>query len=183
MELVYKILILLYAVSMVLELIFLAVPSEESHTSLLKSKMGIRTFIKFILGAIGLVVFLGVMVFPFINASHKFNSSFIFIGLCFIIIGRILTLKGSIDIRNHFSNNALNLLDKGIFKYSRNPILLGLNISLLGFLVAIGKWQFFLLSLIFYIGMHIKVLDEEKFLAAKFGNSYNQYKNTTNRYL
>ena len=168
---------------MFLELKFLAVPSEESHTSLLKSKLDIRTVFKFIFGALGTISFLIIVIFPFLKISLLFNPYLLFGGICLVAAGRILTFKGSLDINKHFEQSKGVLLNKGIFSYTRNPILLGLHISLLGFLMAIGNYQLGLLSLLFYVGMHVKVIDEEKFLIQKFGLPYKKYKESTKRYL
>ena len=183
MEWIYKISILTYVISMILELKFLAVPSEESHVALLKSKMDSWTLLKMVLGILGTIAFLGIMLFPFLQSSFEFNPYLLAFGLLLILIGRILTLKGSLDIRKHFAQNEGVLLNEGIFKYTRNPILLGLNISLLGFLTALGIYLLVPVAFLFYVGMHIKVLDEEKFLSQKFGFPYAEYKNNTKRYL
>ncbi len=168
---------------MLLELKFLAVPSEESHSSLLKSKLDFRTLLKFVLGSLGTLAFLVIVIFPFLQFSVLFNPYMLYVGIFLILLGRILTFKGSLDINKHLKRGEEMLLNKGIFNYTRNPILLGLHISLLGFLIAIGKYELVFLSMLFYVGMHIKVLDEEKFLFQKFGLSYKNYKESTKRYI
>jgi len=183
MLLIYKISILLYFISLGIELRYLAVPSEESHTSLMKSGLSSWNLIKFVLGLLGIFSFFMISVSPFVLSNIEFQLASFIIGLSLLTLGRVITFIGSLDINKHLKKNSLTILNQGIFKYTRNPILLGLNISLLGLLISLGNIMLILLSLFFFIGMHIKVLDEEKFLSQKFGVPYREYKKTTKRYI
>lgn len=182
MDLFYKISIVGYIVSLAIELKYLAVPSEESQQALLKSGLDSWKLFKFVLGGLGILAFIFIMIYPFIFSNIIFNLTPFIIGMILIWLGRFLTFYGSLDIRNHFRKDKTSLMTKGTFRYSRNPILLGLNLTLLGFTIAIASLWLFVLSLLFYVGMHIKVLDEEVFLSQRYGQNYISYKKLTGRY-
>jgi len=104
------------------------------------------------------------------------------IGIIVAFSGRILSIKSAIDIRKK-EQTTTNLKTKQFFKLSRNPILLGLHICFIGLLLIYPVWMMFLGGTVYFLNMHFKVLLEEHFLKEKFGDSFIQYCQTTNRYL
>jgi len=109
----------------------------------------------------------------------------IYISCLLILIGRTISLASVWKIRqeNEQKGNAFKLHTEGFFGRFRNPGLLGLYISFLGFWLALPQ-PFFAFCLLVYVRyMHEKVLMEEDFLRNKFGVAYDKYRATTNRYL
>jgi protein-S-isoprenylcysteine O-methyltransferase Ste14 len=89
-------------------------------------------------------------------------------------------LAWRIGIDEHHSNT---LITTGVFKYSRNPIFLFMDLYFAGVLLIYPAPAFLLLTLLTVVGIHLQILREEKFLANKFGEQYSAYKNKTRRYL
>jgi len=104
------------------------------------------------------------------------------VGIVIALLGRLLSIKSAIDIRKK-EQTTTNLKTKQFFKLSRNPILLGLHICFIGLLLIYPVWMMFLGGTVYFLNMHFKVLLEEHFLKEKFGDSFIQYCQTTNRYL
>jgi protein-S-isoprenylcysteine O-methyltransferase Ste14 len=106
-----------------------------------------------------------------------------YIGLPFAIIGIIIVGY----VFYSFAHQA-GLTVGGIYRYSRNPNYIGWTIFFLG-LTLIGwsesLWSIVFLGYLIYsiFYFHWLVLQEEKFLAGKFGASYKQYLETTPRYI
>ncbi len=114
--------------------------------------------------------------FTYFNLHH----SFLYLGLVLVLFGRLVSLNFLLE-----SNHKIDelLITKGVFKYTRNPGLVGLYISFLG-LLCIYPSLFFLFSFCVYaIYMHLKILMEENYLERKFGNNYFTYKSNTRRYI
>lgn len=80
--------------------------------------------------------------------------------------------------------NPTQLHQNGFFKYSRNPMYLGIAIGLLG----IGVLTGFLMNLVFAV-LYIILCDllyirhEEKNLLKIFGDKYKEYKEKTRRWI
>jgi len=72
----------------------------------------------------------------------------------------------------------------GIFAYTRNPLYLALILILAGLAIALASdWMVVLLvpaALILHFGV---VKREERYLAAKFGESYRDYVSKVSRYV
>ncbi|PNX52470.1 MAG: hypothetical protein BV458_09460 [Thermoplasmata archaeon M9B2D] len=107
---------------------------------------------------------------------------FFYIGLIISIIGMAIGISALYS----FANNA-GLATTRIHRYSRNPIYLGWTVFFLG-LTLIG-WSESIWSIIFLLYLfvtipylHWTVLLEEKFLADKYGQSYQKYLDETPRY-
>ena len=76
------------------------------------------------------------------------------------------------------------LLVQGIYRYTRNPMYVGLTLLQLGLGIALGNGWIAALSLIALAIVHfLAVRPEEAYLTEKFGESYVAYKRTVRRYL
>ena len=119
--------------------------------------------------------------------KRLFNPSafVIYFGCILIVFGRFISLSSVLTIRkeNQQKDNSFKLHTDGFFSRLRNPGLMGLYISFIGFWLVLPN-LFFAICLCIYFGyMHFKVLMEEDFLRNKFGVDYERYFATTNRYL
>lgn len=103
-----------------------------------------------------------------------------FIGISVAIIGRIISLVGTFNLRGYEPGQ---LARDGIFKISRNPISLGIHLTLLGLSTAYNSWFLWLGLAIFLYSMHRKILMEEQHLARSIGKEYSEYKRRTPRYV
>lgn len=79
--------------------------------------------------------------------------------------------------------NATLLVTNGIFKISRNPIFLGMIISVLGIFLITPNAITFFLTLTTYFVIHIQIRLEEAYLQEAHGDAYLQYKKRTKRLL
>ena len=76
------------------------------------------------------------------------------------------------------------LLTHGIYRYTRNPIYLGMLIILLGAAIALGSLTpFLLLPVFFFIIQEGYIKYEEPFLEEIFGDRYREYKFRVRRWL
>ena len=75
------------------------------------------------------------------------------------------------------------LVTGGIFGLSRNPIFVFMNMFFCGVFLVYPTVFFLLFFLGFAVGIHVQILNEEKFLRGKFGAAYEAYTCRVRRYL
>ena len=76
------------------------------------------------------------------------------------------------------------IVTKGPFKYTRNPMYLGLITMLIGTSILLGTFSPLIVIPIIFLILHTQfVLREEKWMAEWFGEPYLEYKKKTPRWL
>lgn len=79
---------------------------------------------------------------------------------------------------------ASTLVITGTYKYTRNPMYVGLLVVLTGYAVWLGSLSPFLLIPVFYwLITNIQIKAEERILEEKFGQEYLDYKSRVRRWL
>jgi protein-S-isoprenylcysteine O-methyltransferase Ste14 len=111
-----------------------------------------------------------------------------YIGILFCYMGLILFLWALISFGQAWrigidENNADELITKEIFRYSRNPVFLFMDLYFMGIMLVYPNIVFIIIAIGAIIGIHLQILREEKFLLKKFGEKYIEYQNQTRRYI
>jgi protein-S-isoprenylcysteine O-methyltransferase Ste14 len=75
------------------------------------------------------------------------------------------------------------LVDRGIYRYSRNPYFLAYDLILVSFLLLRPSIVLAILTLFGVLVFHAMILREERYLAQKHGTPYESYRKTVSRYL
>ena len=118
------------------------------------------------------------------------NIPAFFIGVLIMIAGLTLITK-TISALTRMGDGTLapwsptkKLVTTGIYGYVRNPMILGVLITLLGESVTILSAQVFKWTIIFFIINNIWfLLYEEPNLEKKFGDEYREYKKNVSRWI
>tara|TARA_B100001758_G_C18394912_1_gene605293 strand:+ start:1721 stop:2044 length:324 start_codon:yes stop_codon:yes gene_type:complete len=105
------------------------------------------------------------------------------LGLIVILISFRLFKKEKTTINPINIEKASSLVTKGIFKYSRNPMYLGMLLIL----ISIGiKFNFyggvFIVAMFFFFITYFQILPEEKAMLKLFGKDFIKYKRKTRRW-
>jgi protein-S-isoprenylcysteine O-methyltransferase Ste14 len=110
-------------------------------------------------------------------------------GIFFIIIAlffMVRSLRQFIQSKNTLIliKPATVLQTTGIYGISRNPMYAGITIMYLGITCLIGNWwNIIFLPLLLLIVQEYVIKHEEKYLAAEFGQQYEDYKKKVRRWL
>lgn len=76
------------------------------------------------------------------------------------------------------------LIAQGIYRYTRNPMYVGMTCLQLGIGALAGNWWIVGLAPVALLVVHATaVVPEERYLAHRFGDSYEKYKRSVRRYL
>ncbi len=76
-----------------------------------------------------------------------------------------------------------DLVTSGVFTWSRNPVFLGMLLSLLGLFLVMPNALTLLLFVISWVVIQIQVRLEEEFLEKQHGEQYRNYRSKVGRYL
>jgi len=117
----------------------------------------------------------------FIPSDNPTGLIFSGIGLILFSAGIFIAVWSKIIMRDSWgppgqldSSVQRNLVTSGPFAHSRNPIYIGLFLSLLGFSVAIRSPLIFM-HILFIVFIRETVPAEEKLLERKYGDAFRQY--------
>ena len=136
--------------------------------------------------AFGLMIYFSRNIFPDINNIIFYVLSLFFIILGpFILISAVRSFKAEQTTINPLNiNNASSLVISGVFKYSRNPMYLGMVFILLAL-----SFRFNLVGGILFTSIFImyitkfQIIPEEAAMKSIFGEDFNKYKNKTRRWI
>jgi len=132
---------------------------------------------------------ISVVVHLFIRLPIMSYSICLVCGIVFIILAPTLALSALITMKAAGTNvdpakPALTIVRDGPFRFTRNPMYLALCLLQVGLGFFLNDWITLLfvvpLALIFHYGV---ILREERYLTAKFGEPYLQYKRTVRRWI
>ncbi len=104
------------------------------------------------------------------------------LGVAIIVQGRRALLTAGTNVDPMLPTTAI--VASGPFRFSRNPLYVGLTLVYLGLTVLFNTWWGVFLLVPVLIVMHLGViLREERYLEQKFGETYRQYCSKVRRYL
>jgi len=119
----------------------------------------------------------GLEAFPLkILGSSIIMLGYIFILTAFIHMGR--SWRVGIDLETEDE-----LITKGIFSFSRNPIFLGIDFYFIGVFLIFPNLLFAVILSLAIVGIHWQIVEEERFLKVRYGRDYEAYLNLTGRYI
>jgi protein-S-isoprenylcysteine O-methyltransferase Ste14 len=102
-------------------------------------------------------------------------------GLLFAFIAQ-LQMGDSWRLGIDENQSAPPLITHGLYRFSRNPVYLGILISLLGYFLMVPNAFSLLLLVLMFVSIQIKVRLEEAFLLAKHAESFKLYKQKVRRW-
>ena len=132
-----------------------------------------------------LLIYLSKPFFPelIFNYSSQISLFFLISGLIIILISFQIFKKEKTTINPIKIEKASSLVTNGIFKYSRNPMYLGMLLILISISI---KFNFYggllLVGFFVYFITYFQILPEEKAMLKLFGKDFINYKNRTRRW-
>jgi protein-S-isoprenylcysteine O-methyltransferase Ste14 len=130
-----------------------------------------------------------ILLHSFFPITHWLASPWNYLGIVFIVLGGILTIRSVVLFRRvgtqtHPGVKATALVHEGPFRFTRNPMYLGLIIILVGVAILLGSVSPLLVIPLMIWILHVKfILREEKWMENWFGEPYLDYKKKTRRWL
>ena len=136
----------------------------------------------------GLLMWLLAQFFPVLNGSWPANilisSLFVVIGLAIALNGIMTFKRGKTTVNPKRPIDTARLINTGIYRYSRNPMYLGMLFLLMAWAVQLGN-IISIVGIIVYIAYmtRFQIMPEERALQAKFSDDFLEYKKQVRRWL
>lgn len=116
--------------------------------------------------------------------QNNFARALVVIGMAVALSGILTFVKLRTTIHPNHPNKTSSLATIGIYKYSRNPMYLGILLNLLGIVLYFGALSSIVAIWIFVSCMtKYQIVPEEVALQEKFGESYTHYLQNVRRWL
>lgn len=125
------------------------------------------------------VLFFGLFIYS-IFLPLQLGTAWFYVGLALCVLGVVTWIIAIVNVASIPLGEPWN---KGLYRYSRHPMYLGLFLTLIGGGIASASWIFLLLSIVYIILCSILVSAEERFCLDKFGTAYHEYVNRTPRWI
>ena len=127
--------------------------------------------------------------FPvYVLATLLYGADRVIIGIAVVIGGVALAVSALRTLRSIGTNPesgkpALALATTGVFRYSRNPMYVGMSLMVVGLAIALASdWMLVALIPAALVVHYGAILREERYLEQKFGEPYRQFKASVPRY-
>jgi len=101
-------------------------------------------------------------------------------GLVVYIVGIVFA---GVAVQNFASSPKDQLITKGLYGVSRNPMYVGLVAMQIGIVVACSSWLYLLLTVALLILLNANIVAEERYCLYTYGEDYQKYKNNTPRWI
>lgn len=116
------------------------------------------------------------------------NRALSYIGIGLLLASLAWTIAAQIQMGNSWrvgidEENETALVRSGLFRFSRNPIFLGMQITLLGFFLAAPNAVTLLILVLGFVLIQIQVRLEEEFLTKTHGAEYENFRWQVRRWL
>ncbi|MCY7346169.1 MAG: isoprenylcysteine carboxylmethyltransferase family protein [Pyrinomonadaceae bacterium] len=116
------------------------------------------------------------------------NKAVQFAGIGLLLLSLGWTVAAQIQMGNSWrigidEEKQTALVESGLFRFSRNPIFLGMLVTLLGFFLAAPNALTLLISVLGFVLIQIQVRLEEEFLLKTRGVDYDEYRRRVRRWL
>jgi protein-S-isoprenylcysteine O-methyltransferase Ste14 len=125
------------------------------------------------------VLFFGLFIYS-VFLPMQLATIWFYIGLALCVLGIIVWTIAMVNIANIPLGEPWA---RGLYRYSRNPMVLSSFLILIGAGIASASWVFLLFSIVFIIFSVILVTAEEHSCLKKFGDAYRVYMNRTPRWV
>jgi protein-S-isoprenylcysteine O-methyltransferase Ste14 len=132
----------------------------------------------------------------FLPSVYEFATSIIWldntivqsVGLALMLFALIWTATAQMQMGKSWRigidlENKTELVEKGLFKVSRNPIFLGMRIALLGFFLALPNALTLVAVVLADLLMQMQVRLEEEFLTGVHGDKYREFCSRVRRWV
>ena len=135
-----------------------------------------------------LIIWLFNEYYPLLTVTFPSNALiatlFMGVGIVIIVLGGVAFRKAKTTVDPRYPNNSTALVVIGVYQYTRNPMYVGMLLSLMGVVVYLGNLSgLFIIPIFIWTMNELQIKWEEQALLEKFGEPYREYMVTVRRWL
>lgn len=113
-----------------------------------------------------------------------FSAGIAVVGISIAVLGVVEFRVAGTTVDPRVPHQSANLVVRGVYRYSRNPMYLGFLLVLCAWGVFLGNAASLLFIPAFILYMNrFQIVPEERFMSDKFGESYDRYRAEVRRWL
>jgi len=110
----------------------------------------------------------------------QLDTIWLYSGLLVFVFGIILTI---VAVVNFATSPKDKVITTGLYRYTRNPMEIGVLLMQIGLGITCSSWLYLLLVGVLMILLHTNSSAEERFCLYRYGDSYREYMNRTPRWI
>ena len=122
------------------------------------------------------------LVYPLIKSQSAQITGLVVIVLGFALYANAWKILGNRWRIGHDERSFSYLVKEGAYSISRNPIYLFYDLYFFGTFLINGTVAFLIMTICLFITLHYLILEEERVLAVRHGQDYQEYRVRTGRY-
>jgi protein-S-isoprenylcysteine O-methyltransferase Ste14 len=110
----------------------------------------------------------------------QLGTTWLISGLLFYVLGMLFTI---VAVLNFATSPKNKLITKGLYRFSRNPVYIGMLLMQIGLGIACASWLYLLLTVALMILLNANLPAEERYCLYRYGDDYRKYLNRTSRWI
>jgi len=110
----------------------------------------------------------------------QLGTIWLYSGLIICLFGMIFTI---VAILNFATSPKDKVINKGLYRFTRNPTYIGMILMQIGLGIACSSWLYLLLTVALMILLNANLSAEERYCLYRFGDDYRKYRNSTPRWI
>jgi protein-S-isoprenylcysteine O-methyltransferase Ste14 len=110
----------------------------------------------------------------------KLGTAWLYTGTALYVVGTVFLTLFFMDVAATPPGQPFT---RGAYRYSRNPMYIGMFVQFIGTAIAAASWLLLLLTLMIMVAMWAVVVVEERTCLKRYGETYRDYMNRTHRWL
>jgi len=110
----------------------------------------------------------------------QLGTTWLYSGLLIYLFGIVFTI---VALLNFATTPKDKVITKGLYRFSRNPMYVGMLLMQIGLGIACSSWLYLLLTVVLIILLNAVLSSEEHYCLYRYGGDYRKYMNITPRWI
>ena len=110
----------------------------------------------------------------------QLGTTWLYSGLLIYLFGIVFTI---VAVLNFATSPKDKVITKGLYRFSRNPMYIGMLLMQIGLGIACSSWLYLLLTVVLIILLKAILSSEERYCLDRYGDDYRKYMNSTPRWI
>ena len=110
----------------------------------------------------------------------QLGTIWLYSGLTIYLFGIVFTI---VAILNFATSPKDKVINKGLYRFTRNPTYIGMILMQIGLGIACSSWLYLLLTVVLMILLNANLSAEERYCLYRYRDDYRKYRNSTPRWI